>query len=288
MARRATVSDKSKPKIKRGRRLWFAQLFQVVISAPVRQILLLSLILALLLWQWANIESAVRSLVNQFSWGLLFIGGGVVFLIVQIWRKRLAMFLYHWHHWLGSIAFVLAIWGIMAFFNLGGSFGRGLIGFPASDFIGVLRILGLIVVGVFFMFPRASFSVIRRFFSWISRELERKPAPVRTTSQGIQPPLRSGTHHKPVITPKPVLPTEMKESVVPSEVVITGMPLVTAEKGGGCSCASHYTSPKGPETGGAGSLEEIRTVPGSGNCRWLETTSDRYSGYVSRYRVQRS
>ncbi|GAI71850.1 unnamed protein product, partial [marine sediment metagenome] len=70
----------------------------------------------------------------------------------MIWRRQLSAWahrwkLYQWHKWLGAIAFILAIWGILALFDLGGSFGLRIIDY-GQILIGILRILGLVILGV--------------------------------------------------------------------------------------------------------------------------------------------
>ncbi|MEE9583236.1 MAG: phospholipid carrier-dependent glycosyltransferase, partial [Dehalococcoidales bacterium] len=72
----------------------------------------------------------------------------------QLWfltgrEHRLRRFLlrFLWNGWLGAIFLSLAIWGTLALFDLGGSFGQGIIG-NDQGLIGILRILGLYVLGV--------------------------------------------------------------------------------------------------------------------------------------------
>ncbi len=200
---------------------------RIVISTPVRQMLLVFIIIVILSWQWANIEAGAGSLVNQFGWGLLFIIAAVIFLIVRIWRRKLGTFVYHWHRWLGGVALVLAFWGVIAFFNLGGVFGRRILDMPAPEIISALRVLGLVIVGILLMFPRTSFRAFRNLFSWISRQLERRPAPAR---REFQPPIRKVAQDRPVMITKPSLPREMEEPVVPPETATTRPPVIAPER----------------------------------------------------------
>ena len=78
----------------------------------------------------------------------------------QLWfltgrEHRLQRFLlrFLWNGWLGAIFLSLAIWGTLALFVLGGSFGQGIIG-NGHGLIGALRILGLYVLGVILVAPR--------------------------------------------------------------------------------------------------------------------------------------
>ncbi len=116
MSRKETIAnDKHKSRKKPAGRSWFRRLFHIVISTPVRQVILLAIILALLFWQSQNILDVAENLVNMFGWGLVFIAAAIIVLVVQIKRRQLASFIFHWHRWLGGIVFILAVWGILAF-----------------------------------------------------------------------------------------------------------------------------------------------------------------------------
>ncbi len=226
---RKKASLNNRPRDRKGRpaRSWWRRLGHVVVSTPVRQLLLLVVVIALLLWQWSHIEAGAGRLVSQFGWGLLFIAGAIIFLIVRIGQRRLGTFISHWHRWLGGIAFILAIWGVIAFFNLGGTLGRDILGYPAPGFIGALRILGLVIVGIVLVAPRSSFRALRSFFSWLARQFEPRRAPVRGGFPASSPGV---THPRPVVTPKPALPADMERPVVPPEAVTAKTPGVAPER----------------------------------------------------------
>jgi S-DNA-T family DNA segregation ATPase FtsK/SpoIIIE len=139
---------------------------------------------------------------------------------VLIWRRRLGTFIFHWRQWLGGIAFILAVWGILAFFpggrvlsnGLGGSFGRDIIAFPSPDYVGALRILALVIIGTLLVAPRACFHLLARFFAWLGEQFKRRPAPSRPEPPPIIRP-------KTPLEEKPPLPAEMEQPVLPPEVV---------------------------------------------------------------------
>jgi S-DNA-T family DNA segregation ATPase FtsK/SpoIIIE len=147
-----------------------------------------------------NVFAAVETAVD---WGIIFIALALLILIFLIWRGKFLSLFRNWNKWLGAIALVFAAWGILAFSNptanLGGTFGLGIIG--ARDFLGVLRIFGLIVVSVCFIAPLLMLALVK----WIGRSIknilakqkqkaamkpvivrnvpqqEKEPAPVETT-----------------------------------------------------------------------------------------------------------
>ena len=144
----------------------------------------------------------------------------------MIWRRKLGSLIFHWNRWLGSVVLILAIWGIMAFFpgspmlrqGPGGSFGRDIIAFPNSNWIGAFRIIALIIIGIFLIAPRNSFNVLKRFFAWLGKQFERRPAPRKPVTLEPQPPAHRVLHHRSPVESKPPLPTEMSEPLVPPEV----------------------------------------------------------------------
>jgi len=219
--RKADTSVKAKRKSRR--KSWLSQLFHLAISTPGRQIILLAIILALLFWQWSNIESAAAWVWGLLGWGLLFIAIAIIILVVRIKQRKLTSFIFHFNRWLGGVAFILATWGILGFLKLGGTFGSGIIDSP--DFIGVLRIIGLIVVGIILITPVACFRAASRVISWIGKQFQRRPIPKYLEKQlhESQPP---SLHPRPSVEEKPALSPEMEGPITPPELVIAKASLV--------------------------------------------------------------
>jgi S-DNA-T family DNA segregation ATPase FtsK/SpoIIIE len=198
--------------------------FRILISTPVRQLLMTAVIVVLLAVYWDNIVDGFNSLVDLFGVGLAFIIIAIIILIVLIWKRKLSTLFYYWNRWLGGIAFVLAIWGILAFspesntfeYGLGGKFGRGIIAYDAPAVINALCVVGLIVAGVILTAPRDSWRVISGFFIWLYEQFNRQPAPVRTI-KGNQPSPPRGTEMRTPGT-KPPLPDEMSKPLIAPEV----------------------------------------------------------------------
>ena len=226
MARKKTpINDKLKSRKKPRKKSLLSQSFHVVISTPVRQLILVVAIVVLLSVFWGKIEAAIGSIIELFGWGLIFIVAAIITLIVMIWRRKLGSFFFRWNRWLGSIALILAVWGILAFARLGGDFGLRIISFPAPDFVGALRILALVIIGIFLVAPRGSFRSLVRFFAWLGKQFERRPAPSRPEPQ---PPV---IRPKPPLEEKPALPAEMARPVIPPETVIPKTSMATPAKG---------------------------------------------------------
>jgi len=173
-----------KPRVKPERKSLSGGLFHFIISPLVRRLILLVIIVAALFW-WRDslvswVADVTESTVELFGWGLVLIAIAVIIIMGMIWRRQLSAWahrwkLHQWNKWLGAIAFILAAWGILALFDLGGSFGLIIIG--QQGFVGVLRLLGLVILGVVLVAPRVCFRLVVRFILWLGRQLRRQPAP---------------------------------------------------------------------------------------------------------------
>jgi S-DNA-T family DNA segregation ATPase FtsK/SpoIIIE len=198
--------------------------FRVLITTPVRQLLLTIIIVVLLALFWDNLVDGFNYLVELFGLGLIFIVGAIITLIVLLWKRKISTLLFHWYRWLGGIAFILAIWGILAFSpvsdtfpdTLGGEFGREITAFPASSYIGALRIVALVIIGVILMVPRESLRVPSGFFTWLWEYLKKQPAPLRKIKDRQQPVPRVINPKTPAT--KPPLPAEMSRPLMAPEV----------------------------------------------------------------------
>ena len=182
------------------------------------RIIAVAVIVGLLSWQWPNISLWANSVRDEtlrlFGWGLLLLIIALVTLGVVLWsRRKISPPLVRFRQWWGGIAYTFAVWGILAYWGLGGSIGQYLIGFPDSSFIGIPRIVGLILAGIALVTPGAFASAARKANSCLSRQLQRHPAPEPTIATPppitITPPPRleppPPTPLTPVITPTPPL-----------------------------------------------------------------------------------
>jgi len=189
-----------KPKEKAGGNRFFRFIF----SAPVRRLILTVIFLGLIIWHWTTITNWVDSVwagtTDLFGWGLLFFFLALGFIIGVLWGRRVLSVIYHWNQWLGVVAFIFTVWGILAFFELGGSFGDGIIG--TSGFAGVFRLLGLAILGVILVAPGFCWRLIKRFLSWIGVQLRKRPTP--EAGYPVPSPL-DRPPEPPVIMPQPPL-----------------------------------------------------------------------------------
>ena len=108
---------------------------------------------------------------NAVGWGIIFVTLALLTVIFLLWRGHILSLFRNWNKWLGAIALVFAAWGILTFAsqsdpNAGGSFGLGIIG--AQDFLGALRIFGLLLLSVCFIAPRPVWSAVK----WIGRSFK--------------------------------------------------------------------------------------------------------------------
>jgi len=187
------ANTKHKPKGKP----WWKRFFHFIILPPVRRLILVVIIVAVLFWQWSTLTSwaaGVRdSTLALFSWGLVLLVIAFGTLVVAAWRWGVPFLIYHWNQWLGGAAFILAAWGILAFFRLGGRFGEAIIG--SNVFLGALRLLGLVVIGIILVAPGVCLRLMLKFLSWVGEQIRKRPAPTAVT---YVPPT---TIEKPISSP---------------------------------------------------------------------------------------
>ncbi|MFH1662539.1 MAG: DNA translocase FtsK [Chloroflexota bacterium] len=212
--------NNEKPKAKKGSGFDMGGFFRFLASPWLRRFILLVIILTLLFWQWEAISSWIddiaESTIGLLGWGLVLIALAVIFILGIIFRRQLADFivrwkLYQWNKWLGAAALLFAIWGILALFELGGRFGETLIG--GSVPLGVLRVLGLFVLGIILLMPRLCWRALVAFFFWLVNLFKMPP-----------PPARKEREELPAIQAQFAKPTPDKESpakkIIPPPVLV--------------------------------------------------------------------
>ncbi len=216
----AKKNIKGKSRGKPERRSAGSGLFHFITLPPVRRLILVAIILAVIFWQWSTLTlwatEAGEKTLQQFGWGLFLIAIAIAALVVVLWQRKLSSLIHHWYRWLGGVALIFAIWGILAFcpgtgalrqVTLGGDFGLKIIGYP--DVGGGLRILGLVIIGIILIAPRACFHLIINSISWLGRQVKRQPAPIPAPQpKPAFPPVR--------LTPGPLEPEPKKETVTPA------------------------------------------------------------------------
>ncbi len=176
--------------------------------------------------QVLNFFADIRS---ELGLGFIFVLALILTVIMLVIRRSLNTFIKHWNIWLGSFAFVFAVWGILGLFEyqsanfpegLGGLFGYYLVGGPSpfnwvDTFFGILIIAVLIILGLILIAPRASFSVASKLFAWIKgpdkeKQVRRRAEPEkRQPIQHISSPPRMFSNNRP---PPPAEFDELLES----------------------------------------------------------------------------
>ncbi len=202
--------------------------FRSLFSTPMRQIIMVAVIIALVVIFWSDIESSIEDGIHLFGWGLVFLIAAALTIFILGWRRRLGLLFFKWNRWLGGIAYVLAAWGILATIDItnglfkygqGGSFGRYIIDYQNWTYVHILRIIALIIIGTFLIAPRPSFRAIKRFYFWLIDNFK-KPA-ARPSRREVRPPVTGGQRPFTSRTPvgeKPPLPAVMNEPLVPPEL----------------------------------------------------------------------
>ncbi len=176
------------------------------------RVILTAAIIGVLYWQWPNITSWAANVRDEtlrlFGWGLLLLIIALISLGVVLRLRKSTPLMVRFRQRCGGIAFTFVVWGILAYFALGGSIGQYLIGFPDSSFIGIPRIIGLILAGIALVAPSIFATAAKKANSWLGKQLQRRPAPEPTKPYpepypAAPPPIAMTPTPRPEPTPPP-------------------------------------------------------------------------------------
>ncbi len=208
------ANKKANTKSKSGRRTkgksLGSQLFHFMKRPAVWRTALLVLTVALLFWWWSTLTlwatTTASNIRELFGWGLVLIVTALGILVAVVWRGKSASLTHHWNRWLGGVVLALAVWGIFAFARVGGSFGLGII--SSRSFVGVLRILGLVIIGVVLIAPGVSFRLGAKAASWLGKRIKSLLSPRPAPQQEVPSPPAP-------VTAKPQRTEPKGEKVIP-------------------------------------------------------------------------
>jgi len=139
---------------------------------PVRMFLLVVAVVALLFAFSSPVASALDTawdnLLKAFGAGIALPALVLLLLLLLAWRRQVPVFLRSWNRWLGIIAFIVLIFGILAFFKpgegilaeptWGGNVGKAVIG--DDDALGGLRLAGIGLAAIVLVVPRRSWRIV--------------------------------------------------------------------------------------------------------------------------------
>jgi len=202
MSRRVNRGHKSG---RQGNRRWLLRLVWVI--------LFLGLAFLLVYWQWRNLTLLVQDIWDFFGWGLICLAVAIIAVVVTIVRHRILSAFRKGYIWLGAAAYLAASWGILGWLGLGGSSGLAIIG--ATDVPGLLRLLGLVMLGTFLVAPLTWSRMIKRCWLNMMRRIReyRAVRQARKSAQTVATPLDT-------VTPEAIAPETRKEKTPVVENVI--------------------------------------------------------------------
>ena len=176
---KAKSGPKSGRKAKESRPVW--KRFLSFVASPVgRRLILIVVVVVLLYVLWKNILAL-------FGYGLIMIAIAVGALVWMAWRRRFPIVKQRWNWVLGGISLACAVWGILAFFELGGTIGQSIILRPQHEIGGGFLVAGLVLLGIIFIIPgkcwdaaQAGWRLLAKAFPRVSNLILRRPAPTVT------------------------------------------------------------------------------------------------------------
>ena len=217
-----------------GRSLW-GGLFRFLVSPWLWRFIFVAAVVAILFWQWDNLVAWVGGVaegtVGLFGWGLILVSIAIIAAVGVIWRQRLSALarrwkLYQWNRWLGAIVFIFAIWAVLAFFDLGGSFGLAIIGQDIVDYpvwASLLRLVGLILAGFILVAPRACYRLAVGSISALAGLFKAPPAPLKPIREEFEAPIHSQTYTRPITTQTIIPPSVIVPPEIPKKAPETGV-----------------------------------------------------------------
>ncbi|MDD5338736.1 MAG: DNA translocase FtsK [Dehalococcoidales bacterium] len=196
-------------------------------TARLLWIFIFLIIAAVLIWVFrAEINDFFLNVFAAIGWGIIFVAGFILMVLILTLRRNLSSFFYYWNIWLGIFVFVFAIWGILGLLRytqaaltpngLGGSFGAALVANPAPGAggtgIGILCLFAYIILGFLFVMPRQTWNAVKGFFGGIWSLFTAKQAPrppVQPT--GLPQQQYQTTSTTPVVNRQEYPPAEIEE-----------------------------------------------------------------------------
>jgi S-DNA-T family DNA segregation ATPase FtsK/SpoIIIE len=176
---------------------------------------------------------AGAGILGLFGLGLVLIAIAVGLLVWLVMGRHFPLLTRRWNWFVGVAILAIAIWGALSFFTagsgvlsqatLGGKIGQSIAGAPGV--VGVLRVMGLVLLGVIFMIPRKVWHAIvviglycRRVFRSIRAQVRKPRAIITPGASAETAPVEPGhieipevkqtgrveqviREHEPIITP---------------------------------------------------------------------------------------
>lgn len=128
----------------------------------VWRFILILVIVGLLYLFYPILVAAGAGILGLFGLGLVLLAIAVGLLVWLVMGRHFPLLTRRWNWFVGGAILAIAIWGALSFFTtgsgvlsqatLGGKIGRSIAGAPGV--VGVLRVMGLVLLGVIFMIPR--------------------------------------------------------------------------------------------------------------------------------------
>ena len=158
------VKRKATPKLRRRktRDQSIMRRFSGFLARPlVWRFILILVIVGLLYLLYPVLVEAGAGILGLFGLGLVLIAIAVGVIVWLVTGRHFSLLTRRWNRFVGGTILAIAIWGALSFFSagsgilsqvtLGGKIGQGIAGAPGV--VGVLRVTGLVLLGVIFIIP---------------------------------------------------------------------------------------------------------------------------------------
>ncbi len=180
---------------------------RILFSKWTIRFLLFIALLTFLIWKGPSIVQAVGNMIkgiyDLLGWGLILILLAIIIILAIAFRGRLAAFARHyklhlWHILVGAVSLFFAAWGILALFSLGGEIGMTIT--SHDPVIGIMRVAGLIFLGIVFIAPGACFRALKAIVKFLVGLFRRPPPKPRPASAPVSPYMPKHAPEAPAVT----------------------------------------------------------------------------------------
>ncbi len=161
----SSVKHKATPKLRRkktGSQSAVRRFLGFLARPLVWRFILILVIVGLLYLFYPILVEAGAGILGLFGLGLVLIAIAVGLLVWLVMGRHFPLLTRRWNWFVGGTILAMAIWGALSFFStgsgvlsqatLGGKIGQSIAGAPGV--VGVLRVIGLVLLGVIFIIPR--------------------------------------------------------------------------------------------------------------------------------------
>lgn len=224
MPKKRKQNQQERPRGRRSKGPWLWRVIKFFLTPPVLPFTIIAVGGGFIYWQWESVYQGVirpvagavfdftKNVGDAFGWGLLLVALAASAVILMFRRWRLSFIVRNLNRWLGILCGLLAVWGLLAFFGLGGNIGLGILA-SELNVIGALRLAALMALGLIVAFPKATLRALKASVTGLARLFDALKEMI-TSKEKAKPVLPAegipDSPAMPAVSRKPVAPVKIE------------------------------------------------------------------------------